>query len=102
MWTHCSQESHRIDCCPVLTVLLQIPQGSFTQLLGFVTLVKMRFIIHSELERKIKKDVKKENLLKEAETLLVKKNMHTREVMQDDGVTIKTLVVVSLKKHSDP
>ena len=27
--------------------------------------------------------------------------MHTREVMQDDGVTIKTLVMVSLKKHSD-
>ena len=44
MWTH-SQESHRIDCSPVLTVL--IPQGSFTQLLGFVTLVKMIFIIRS-------------------------------------------------------
>ena len=53
------------------------------------------------MERKIKKDVKTENLLKEAETLLAKKNMHTREVMQD-GVTIKTLVKVSLKKHSDP
>ena len=41
-------------------------------------------------------------MLKEADTLLVKNNMHTREVMQDDGVTIKTLVMVSLKKHSDP
>ena len=39
---------------------------------------------------------------KEADTLLVKNNMHTREVMQDDGVTIKTLVMVSLKKYSDP
>ena len=40
-------------------------------------------------------------MLKEAETLLVKKNIHTREVMQDDGVTIKTLVMVPLKKHSE-
>ena len=32
----------------------------------------------------------RKTLLKDAETLLVKKNMQTREVMRDDGVTVKT------------